>query len=183
MMSTPYNEVLRNLEPAFHEVLSLIQHERLFINETIRYAAPFTRTGTGLDRWGFLAFTSQRYFEAYYLTVVTRGIWYKKSGFAINRRSSQQNRRWILPPERLPPMSKREQLIDDYAYTTIKGVGTNSFSVLDGGVTLELTELRLEFFDRYNTGYMVLESAHGVHIAHLFQLAIEHGGKIPENRA
>ena len=108
------DEILNNISPAFHPAFTLIQRERMYLDEKILYAANFTRTGTGMDQWGFLIFTNKRYFKIYHLTQVSEDVWYKKVGIGLFRKSSEHNRRWIFPPKTLPPMVFKEQRVDEF---------------------------------------------------------------------
>lgn len=141
----------------------------MYLDEHILYAANFTRTGTGLDQWRFLVFTNKRYFKTYHLTQVSEGVWYKKSGISLFRKSSELNRQWIFPPKILPPMAVKEQRVDEFSLSDIKGIVKNNYTASHHGLDIELVELRFDFYNRYKVGYKVFEAKDGEYIAKLIQ--------------
>lgn len=166
--------IINNISPAYHTVYGLVLRGHMFTDEIVRYTANFTRTGTGIDRWGFMIFTSRRYFEIYYLTKICDGVWYRKSGMNPFRKPSEQNRRWICPPDKydvLPPQSVKEQQIDAFNISDITGVVRTRYSISYKESEFDLVELKIDFRNRFKTGYYVFRAIDGERIAMLIQSA------------
>ncbi len=179
-------QIAGNLSPCYQPIFEDIRRQKIYSGERIFYAADFTGNyNIGSVDFGFMIFTDRRYLKVYLLTDAIGGISYFKSGSNWNTVLGQKvdNRRWMDPygvrkESYWAKLKLADYKFSDFAYSEIKGVIKNDYSVQYKSEHISLVELRLEFYGRSGDIYKTFKHRDGAFIHDLLNDAIQNHGNL-----
>jgi hypothetical protein len=186
------DEVLSILSPCFHAAFLDVCKNRVYVGESIFYAAGLTanRDSVFSPEWGFMILLDERFVEVAWADYVSA---IGTSYFRVGSGKSKTDRRWLnsdrfgkdffLAPSTAASKHK-DVLIRDVRFEKIAGITRNDYEVKDEiEGSIPLVELRFEFKTGYGTSYKVFKSQDGERVLSLLTAATRNGNKLSPDPA